>query len=109
MPLLLTQSSVDRNAPAQVAVCTVDEGAYDVASVLREDALYKQKQQKEAAQIEKYESELRDCTEFYAWQSEMKTKDLAIRKEQVERVDHHPVMRDAAVAGGGVLRERTGG
>ena len=60
----------------------------NTASVLREDALYKQKQQKEAAQIEKYESELRDCTEFYAWQSEMKTKDLAIRKEQVERTRH---------------------
>ena len=37
----------------------------NVASILREDALYKKKQEKEAQLIEAYEADPRDSTEFY--------------------------------------------
>ncbi len=43
-----------------------------VASVMREDALYKKKQEDEARLIQAYESELRDSSEFIAWQAKMK-------------------------------------
>lgn len=65
-----------------------DEGAHvrlNVASVLREDFLYKQKQEQESAMIKAYEEDLRDANEFYRWQTEMKGKDVAMRKTEVER------------------------
>lgn len=57
----------------------------NVAAVLREDALYKKKQEQDAALIKGYEAALRDSTEFYQWQTEMKGKDEAKRKAEVER------------------------
>mmetsp|Transcript_12226 Transcript_12226/g.15864 ORF Transcript_12226/g.15864 Transcript_12226/m.15864 type:complete len:644 (-) Transcript_12226:584-2515(-) len=56
----------------------------NVAQVLREDALFKKKQQNEAALIKAYEAELRDSTEFYRWQTDMRERDLKIKAEQVE-------------------------
>lgn len=35
--------------------------------------------------MQSFESELRDSTEYYMWQTEMRDRDAAIRKEQV----HH--------------------
>lgn len=35
--------------------------------------------------LQAFESELRDSTEFYLWQTEMRDRDAAIRKEQVSR------------------------
>eukprot|EP00614_Pseudopedinella_elastica_P003765 CAMPEP_0172604728 /NCGR_PEP_ID=MMETSP1068-20121228/24984_1 /TAXON_ID=35684 /ORGANISM="Pseudopedinella elastica, Strain CCMP716" /LENGTH=704 /DNA_ID=CAMNT_0013406897 /DNA_START=1 /DNA_END=2115 /DNA_ORIENTATION=+ len=58
----------------------------NAAAYLREDSLYKKKQAEEAKIIEAYESELRDSTEYYQWQTEMREKDLQGRREQVERV-----------------------
>jgi hypothetical protein len=57
----------------------------NVASVLREDFLYKQKQEQESKMIKAYEEDLRDANEFYRWQTEMKEKDLAQHKVEVER------------------------
>ena len=70
----------------------------NTAAVLREDALYKAKQQKEAKQIAAYEAELRDCTEFYMWQTDMREKDLAIRREQVGRSRASPPLRKRRTA-----------
>ena len=50
-----------------------------VASVLREDALFRKKQQEEAALIQAYESELRDTTSFNKWKAEMKERDEKAR------------------------------
>ncbi len=79
-----------------------------IASVLREDALFRKKQEQEAALIhvrraracdvlqspcviaapcrvsQAYESELRDAATFSKWQSEMKSRDEQARREAVE-------------------------
>lgn len=34
--------------------------------------------------MQSFESELRDSTEYYMWQTEMRDRDAAIRKEQVQ-------------------------
>ncbi|CAK4100082.1 unnamed protein product [Aphanomyces euteiches] len=57
----------------------------NTAAILREDALYKKKQDKEAKLIQAYESDLRDASEFYRWQSEMVKRDQENRRQEVER------------------------
>jgi hypothetical protein len=57
----------------------------NVASVLREDALFKKKQEAEASMIKAYESDLRDANEYYRWQTEMRERDDAAKLAQVER------------------------
>ncbi|RHY32455.1 hypothetical protein DYB32_002550 [Aphanomyces invadans] len=59
----------------------------NTAAILREDALYKKKQEKEAKliQVIAYESDLRDASEFYRWQSDMLKKDDAAHRAQVEK------------------------
>ena len=44
------------------------------SSILREDTLYKKKQEEEARLIQGYEANLRDSSEFYAWQKEMEER-----------------------------------
>ncbi|KAF0695737.1 Aste57867_13473 [Aphanomyces stellatus] len=57
----------------------------NTAAILREDALYKKKQEKEAKIIQAYESDLRDASEFYRWQSGMMKKDDEDHRAQVEK------------------------
>eukprot|EP00283_Hemiselmis_rufescens_P018177 CAMPEP_0173441814 /NCGR_PEP_ID=MMETSP1357-20121228/24157_1 /TAXON_ID=77926 /ORGANISM="Hemiselmis rufescens, Strain PCC563" /LENGTH=795 /DNA_ID=CAMNT_0014407417 /DNA_START=119 /DNA_END=2502 /DNA_ORIENTATION=+ len=57
----------------------------NTAAVLREDALLRKKQEEEAALINKYESELRDDSEYYEWQAKMRELDERKRLEGVEQ------------------------
>ena len=57
----------------------------NAAAILREDALYKKKQLEEAKMIEKFETELRDDSEFTRWQSQMKAADDEARRLKVEQ------------------------
>ncbi|OQR98004.1 hypothetical protein ACHHYP_09279 [Achlya hypogyna] len=64
----------DKDAPVKL----------NTAAILREDALYKKKQEKEAKIIQAYEADLRDASEFYRWQSDMIKKDDEDHRRQVE-------------------------
>lgn len=66
-----------RKQPAQ-------EVKLNAAAILREDALYKKKQAKDAQLLRAYETELRDPMEFYRWQSEMLQQDEDRWKAEVE-------------------------
>mmetsp|Transcript_5104 Transcript_5104/g.7816 ORF Transcript_5104/g.7816 Transcript_5104/m.7816 type:complete len:763 (-) Transcript_5104:200-2488(-) len=55
----------------------------NAASILREDALYKKQQAKDVELLKQYEWELRDCSEYYTWQKEMKDRDEVMKLRQV--------------------------
>jgi len=55
----------------------------NVAAILREDALYKKQQAKDAQILKSYEEDLRDSSEYYTWLNQMKTRDEEIKLKQV--------------------------
>eukprot|EP00762_Andalucia_godoyi_P003890 ANDGO_05594.mRNA.1 Cilia- and flagella-associated protein 99 len=57
----------------------------NAAAILREDTVYKKKQAQDAEVLRKYESDLRDASEFYEWQSRTRAQDDAERNADVER------------------------
>lgn len=57
----------------------------NMAAILREEAVYKKQQEQEAAMLKVYEEELRDASNYYKWQTEMKEKDEEERRLEVER------------------------
>lgn len=56
----------------------------NTAAILREEALLRQQQAKDAEMIRAYEVQLRDAREFYTWQHEMTKQDEVERLQQVE-------------------------
>eukprot|EP00933_Yihiella_yeosuensis_P010842 TRINITY_DN1176_c0_g1_i1.p1 TRINITY_DN1176_c0_g1~~TRINITY_DN1176_c0_g1_i1.p1 ORF type:complete len:770 (+),score=247.82 TRINITY_DN1176_c0_g1_i1:59-2368(+) len=68
------------------------------ASVLREDALLKQKQAKEYQILKRYEEDLHDASEFNRWQEKMKEKDHLEEEERVhKRIVEMQLTREAAI------------
>jgi len=61
------------------------EVSMNTAAILREDALLRNKQEKEFAILKEYESDLRDCSQFYEWQYEMRKKDQLEEQARVEQ------------------------
>lgn len=54
------------------------------AAILREDALYQRKKDREVALMRAYESGLRDSFDFYRWQATMQQQDEAKWQQEVE-------------------------
>ncbi|KAJ1460387.1 hypothetical protein M885DRAFT_477920 [Pelagophyceae sp. CCMP2097] len=75
----------DGAVPGRMPTSTPAAVKLNTAAILREDALFRAKQAKEAAKIEAYESELRDSTEFVRWQNKMRDRDAQVRLEQISR------------------------
>ena len=55
----------------------------NVATILREDSLYRKQQAKDAQTLKAYEEELRDPTEYLKWMNEMKQRDEELKLSQV--------------------------
>ena len=55
------------------------------AAILREDNLYRKKQESEAAVLRAFERDLRDSAEFDAWQEKMKQQDEDERQKYIEQ------------------------
>ncbi|CAK9022292.1 Cilia- and flagella-associated protein 99 [Durusdinium trenchii] len=72
----------------------------NAAAVLRETAVYKKKQENEAALLKAYEEDLRDSTEFYEWQSQRREEDEKEKLRLVEqrRLDSIASQREARLA-----------
>merc|ERR1712048_367987 len=64
-------------APAKKYVPPTEEAIVkqNVSSILREDALIRKKQQKEAAILKRYEEDLHDESEYQAWKQKQQLKD----------------------------------
>merc|ERR1712190_165208 len=70
----------------------------NIAAVLREDALLRQKQAKEAEILKNYEQELHDASEFNRWQQEMKQKDHIEEENRVrQRMVEMQLAREGAI------------
>ena len=82
----------ERMAPCRVTLkakpATVFESTaqikFTASSILREDYMYKQKQKKEAEALKKYETELRDSTDYYRWKAEGEKIEEEKKLERVE-------------------------
>ena len=64
----------------------------NAAAILKEDALYRKQQAKDAEVLRNYEEELRDPFEYYMWQQELRERDhqdklkgVAMRRQQAKQ------------------------
>ena len=72
----------------------------NVASILREDYLFRKQQAKDVALLKNYEEELRDSTEYYIWKSDMEERDQLVKLRQVveRREEAKRSSEEAAIA-----------
>eukprot|EP00750_Incisomonas_marina_P021669 INCI462.1.p1 GENE.INCI462.1~~INCI462.1.p1 ORF type:complete len:694 (+),score=177.81 INCI462.1:472-2553(+) len=56
------------------------------AAIMREDALYRAKQAKEAAVLKQYEADLRDSSQFYQWKTQMERDDELAKLARVDEL-----------------------
>lgn len=80
------------NAPPDFSRLHKTDFKANAAAILREDFLYRKQQAKDAAILRNYEEELRDPTEYYLWQKDMRDRDeeeklkhVALRREQAKQ------------------------
>jgi hypothetical protein len=80
------------NAPPDFSKLHKTDFKANAAAILREDFLYRKQQAKDAEILRNYEEELRDPTEYYLWQKEMRERDdieklkhVALRREQAKQ------------------------
>lgn len=66
------------------------------AAVLREDNLYRKKQEQEAAKLRAYEAELRDSSEFDEWRDRMRKVDDEAERARMERRRVEALVADEA-------------
>jgi len=89
-----------RNAPRAVPPPRSKPGSGNVrlnaAAIMREDNLYRKKQEAEAAKLRNYEAELRDASEFDEWQAKMKRRDGDAETEKLERLRMETMLTDEA-------------
>ena len=84
------------NPPPNIPPEKQEKVRLNAAAILREDALLKKKQQQEAQSLLKYESELRDASQFEAWKAQMLSKDEEERQALIEKRRVEMIMTDAA-------------
>eukprot|EP00931_Biecheleriopsis_adriatica_P086494 TRINITY_DN61158_c0_g1_i1.p1 TRINITY_DN61158_c0_g1~~TRINITY_DN61158_c0_g1_i1.p1 ORF type:complete len:781 (-),score=272.06 TRINITY_DN61158_c0_g1_i1:166-2508(-) len=87
-------------APAKPFVPPSEDAVvrHNAASVLREDALLKQKQAKEAQILKRYEQDLHDASEFHQWQDKMREKDHLEEEARVhQRIVEMQLAREGAI------------
>lgn len=77
----------------------------NTAAILREDALYKKQQEKDYNLLKNYEEELRDCTEYYLWQNQMKERDQDVKLKGVV-MRREQAKQSAVDAKGAIERQR---
>lgn len=71
---------------------------HNTASVLREDALLKQKQAKEYQILKRYQEDLHDASQFYSWQEKMKEQDQSEEEARVrQRAIEMQLSRESAM------------
>eukprot|EP00434_Breviolum_minutum_P013022 symbB.v1.2.011473.t1/scaffold770.1/size163962/9 len=71
---------------------------HNASSVLREDALLKQKQAKEYQILKRYQEDLHDASQFYTWQERMKEQDQSEEEARVrQRAVEMQMSRESAM------------
>lgn len=90
----------------------------NAAAILREDSLYRKQQAKDVKLLKQYELELRDPSEYYLWQQQMKERDekekldlVNLRRQQakfssIEASEAMRKQKDDNLAIGNLLREQ---
>lgn len=80
------------NPPPEFSKLHKTDFKVNAAAILREDFLYRKQQAKDAVILRNYEEELRDPTEYFLWQKDMRDRDeeeklkhVALRREQAKQ------------------------
>lgn len=75
------------------------------AAIMREDALYRAKQAKEAAVLKQYEEDLRDSSQFYQWKTDMERQDELAKLARVDELRED--MKQSAVRAAKAMEKET--
>mmetsp|Transcript_6907 Transcript_6907/g.10108 ORF Transcript_6907/g.10108 Transcript_6907/m.10108 type:complete len:749 (-) Transcript_6907:31-2277(-) len=68
---------------------------YNATAIMREDGILKAKQKKEEQLLRRFESELRDSSEFFEWQEEMRARDALEKELKLQQLKLEMELSDA--------------